>query len=208
MWNLRVQHPAKGTYEKLTLHNVVNTGSHLISLKLARLQNDSSNLSSYLMENDLAKLKSVTQIQDSTIKTILLDKDVLFFLHEKWFKLCLYNPRCPRASNVTQQYFVGVSLQEHTFYFCLNFLFLNLISYAIRVENFFCSLPSPLKKECFFSVELVSVAVIILTAAGQWYSEQPGKIVPAARPDWGCSRVRFLSLIPTEIKLTLHQARK
>lgn len=131
-----------------------------------------------------------------------------FYLHEKWFKLCSYNPHCPRAGNVTQQYFVGVNLQEYTFYFCLNFLFLNLISYAIRVENIFFSLPSPLKKKCFFSVELVSVAVTILTAAGQWYSAQPRKIVPAARPDWGCSRVRFLPLIPTEINLTLHQVGK
>lgn len=59
--------------------SVINTDAHLISLKLAHLQNDDSSLSSYLMQTDLAKLKSVVQVQGNTIKIILFAKDVLFF---------------------------------------------------------------------------------------------------------------------------------
>lgn len=44
---------------------------------------------------------------------------------------------------------VGMNLQEHTFYFYLNCLFLNLISNTVRAENLFFSLPSPLKKKHF-----------------------------------------------------------
>lgn len=100
------------------------------------------------MQNDLTKLKSVIQIQGHAIKIILFAKDILF-LQEKWFQLYSYNPCCNRASNLSQQHCVGVNLPEYTFYFCLNCLFLNLISYAIRVENLFFSLPSPLKKKRF-----------------------------------------------------------
>ena len=46
----------------------------------------------------------------------------------------------------------------------LNCLFLNSISYTVRVENLFFSLPSPLMRKHFFSIGLISVAVIIITA--------------------------------------------
>lgn len=73
----------------------------------------------------------------------------------------------------------------------------------------FSSLYPHLWRKSVFSIGLVSMAVIILTVAGQWYStEQPAIIVPAARPDWGRLRVRFLSLIPTETNLTLQPGRK